>query len=145
VPHQSWHFDVPADPSNGECVGVQVFAYLDEVAPGGGGTVVVAGSHRLASRLAAEGGGSELRRSADLRRLLERADPWFRTLFARDGCEDRVSFFMRERADTPGRVAELAADAGDVVLMDLRLLHAAAPNCGTTPRLMVAQHVYRSS
>ena len=41
-----WHLDVPRLAS-GEGPGVQVFIFLDAVGPGGGGTLVIAGSHRL--------------------------------------------------------------------------------------------------
>ena len=41
-----WHVDVPRLVKTG-VVGVQMFTFLDTVAPGGGGPAVVTGSHRL--------------------------------------------------------------------------------------------------
>src|SRR5207237_1936970 len=41
-----WHTDSPRLAS-GQSPGVQLFAFLDHVEPRGGGTLVVAGSHRL--------------------------------------------------------------------------------------------------
>jgi hypothetical protein len=41
----------------------------------------------------------------------------------------------------PVRVAELAGEAGDVVIGHPWLLHCGAPNCGPAPRLMRVQRV----
>ncbi|MCP4004703.1 MAG: hypothetical protein GY725_10945 [bacterium] len=47
VPHKHWHLDYPC-PGGVECLpGVQVFLFLDRVEARGGGTVAIAGSHRL--------------------------------------------------------------------------------------------------
>ena len=48
MPHSVWHLDPLFSVPNTETPpGVQAFAFLDTVGPGGGGTVVLAGSHRL--------------------------------------------------------------------------------------------------
>ncbi|MFN9032995.1 MAG: hypothetical protein ACK5WU_04545, partial [Alphaproteobacteria bacterium] len=41
-----WHTDLPRDEAP-DCPGVQAFTFLSPVAPGAGGTLVAAGSHRL--------------------------------------------------------------------------------------------------
>ena len=45
----------------------------------------------------------------------------------------------------PGALRELTGDAGDVVLMHPRTLHAAAPNTATRPRMMLVEIVGRVS
>lgn len=41
------------------------------------------------------------------------------------------------------RVAELTGAPGDIVLMDLRVLHALAPNAGERPRMVLGQVLHR--
>ena len=45
LPHMVWHIDVPRLGKIG-CPGVQMFTFIDQVDPGGAGTVVAAGSHK---------------------------------------------------------------------------------------------------
>ncbi|MEO1933821.1 MAG: phytanoyl-CoA dioxygenase family protein [Myxococcales bacterium] len=52
VPHKVWHLDFPAPGWVGNVLpGVQLFLLLDRLDPQQGGTLVVAGSHRLTSSL----------------------------------------------------------------------------------------------
>ena len=46
-----------------------------------------------------------------------------------------------ELGGVPVRVVELTGRAGDIVIGHPWLLHAPAPNCGTTPRFMTVQRV----
>ena len=50
VPSDVWHTDFDYQLPPGEIAGALVFAFLTDVGPGAGGTVVVAGSHRLVRR-----------------------------------------------------------------------------------------------
>lgn len=146
VPVRDWHFDVPADRSASTAPGLNVFVYLDSVRAGGGGTVVVTASHLLAARLA-RGDAAAPIRSRDLRRELARLEPWLQGLFCADAWPDRVRQFeagCRTRDGIRLQGIELTGDAGDVVFMDLRVLHAAAPNVRDIPRLMLAQQIYRT-
>ncbi len=45
LPHNVWHLDLPKAQDKHGVPGVQVFAMLESLGPGGGGTVVLAGSH----------------------------------------------------------------------------------------------------
>jgi ectoine hydroxylase-related dioxygenase (phytanoyl-CoA dioxygenase family) len=129
VPHQNWHQDFPRFPGSG-CPGVQIFAFLDKVAAGGGGTLVVAGSHRLLNL------GVRMS-SSDLRKQLKREAYFAELMSNKPG--DRMRF-MREPVHVDGveqQVVELTGDAGDVYFMDLRVLHTFAPNSLTVPRLML--------
>ncbi len=68
--------------------------------------------------------------------------PYFENLF-------RAGLPHRERligpigcaADVEIEVVEFTGRAGDIWLMDMRVLHAPAPNAGATPRLVVSQNL----
>jgi hypothetical protein len=131
VPHNIWHLDVPRLPDCG-IPGVQMFTFLNTVAPGGGGTLVVTGSHRLLN---------ESRRisSRQLKKRLKR-EPYFRDLMSKDFADRQL--FIRECSrvgDVELQVVELHGEPGDVILMDMRILHTLAPNAGRVPRIMVTQ------
>jgi hypothetical protein len=123
--NSGWHADLPRLASGGR-PGVQLFVLLDEVAPQAGGTLVVAGSHRLFD-------DGRFIRAKDLTGLLQDI-PFFRNL--RSGSE-------------PGgggefEVVEMTGAAGDAWLIDLRLLHSAAPNASQRPRMMATWRYLRA-
>ena len=122
--NSGWHADLPRLASGGR-PGVQLFVMLDDVAPHGGGTLVVAGSHRLFD-------DGQFIRAKDLTGLLQDI-PFFRDVWAGgepDGGELEV--------------VEMTGAAGDAWLMDLRLLHSAAPNAAPTPRMMATWRYFRA-
>jgi ectoine hydroxylase-related dioxygenase (phytanoyl-CoA dioxygenase family) len=128
VPSSHWHLDMPRVP--GDAIpGIQLFGFLAPVAPGGGGTLAVAGSHRLLDI-------AERFPSREVTRLLRR-EPYFRDLLSKRFV-DRERF-IRE-PDRVGnvevQVIEMHGRPGDVILMDMRVLHAVAPNATRVPRLM---------
>jgi len=129
VPHSIWHLDIPRLPKSG-ILGVQVFTFLDTVEPGGGGTLVVAGSHRLLNT-------GEHIRSKNVKRRLKR-EPYFRDLMSKD-VTDRAGFMQRLGSvdDVQLQVVELYGRPGDVYLMDMRMLHTLAPNASSVPRMML--------
>jgi hypothetical protein len=134
-----WHVDVPRLASNRQ-PGIQIFTFLDTLEPRGGGTLVIAGSHRLLSE------GRSIR-VKDLRHLLCR-ETFFRDLYAAD-----VPNRMEDRARLLGQtgtvdgvaleVMELTGAPGDVYFTDLRLLHTAAPNAARRPRMMATHRFMR--
>jgi hypothetical protein len=132
-----WHSDVPRLAS-GQGAGVQLFACLATVDPGGGGTLAIAGSHRLANTgrpMTPSDVNQHLRREpffADLMALY--APPGGREVVGRTGTV----------GDAPLRVVEMTGAPGDVWLMDLRVLHTAAPNIAERPRVMLTYRYVRS-
>lgn len=137
VPNDVWHVDIPRLGKLG-APGLQVFIFLDDVEPKGGGTLVLSGSHRLLN-------GSRVMRSKELKRSLSR-DPYFRMLFDRDRTE------INRLKDTAGivdgvnlEVVELTGARGDVYFMDLRTLHTPAPNSSNTARLMLTCRLPRAA
>jgi hypothetical protein len=131
LPHQNWHLDVPRLPE-GDGPGVQIFACLEIVEPGGGGTLAVTGSHRLRNE------GVRIS-SADLRKRLKQ-ERYFAELMSNQ-TDDRLRF-MREVGhvgDVELQVVEMVGEPGDVYFMDLRMLHTFAPNARQIPRIMLTQ------
>src|SRR5262245_39957705 len=53
VPHAGWHIDWPPRGADRPLFGCKVLAFVSPVAAGGGGTVLLAGSHRLVERAVA--------------------------------------------------------------------------------------------
>lgn len=145
VPNQSWHLDVGSGGVERTLREVIVFAILDTLLPQGGGTAVVAGSHRLVQDLAS--GSSSKVRSAKARKLLARSDPWLQDLSSREKAKDRLERFMTDGAVVRGvglKVTEITGALGDVVVMHPAILHSAAANCRTTPRLVLRQSIFRA-
>jgi len=146
VPSMQWHLDFPARGPGQPLFAVRVLAFLDRVAPRAGGTLVLAGSHRLVERLAATG-GARGGHSRDVCRALMRSSAWLGELWSRDRGADRIQRFMVQGAVIDGvaiAVRELTGEPGDVVLMHPWQLHAPAPNRGTAPRLMLSHSVFRA-
>lgn len=131
-----WHTDVPRLAS-GRSPGFQLFMFLDSVRAQGGGTVAVAGSHHLLND------GRDLK-PKDIKDAL-RSDPFFQGLFnpvIQDSDEHRLP--VGQSGAVSLEVAELVGEPGDAWVMDLRVLHAAAPNCCERPRLMATYRFLRA-
>ncbi len=138
VPYSSWHLDFPASRAMSGMAGVRIFTCLAKLTAGGGGTVFVAGSHRLVQNLVREG---ESIPSAEARKQLIRAHPWVKALCARDEKAERVRRFMSVGTKADGvelRVVEMTGDAGDVILAHPLILHAPVANCASAPRLLLS-------
>ena len=137
VPYMHWHLDAPRLPNRG-IPGVQVFTFLETVTPTGGGTVAVAGSHRLLN-------GGERISSREIKRRLKQ-EPYFRDLMSKSYA-DRQRFVLEvERCgDVELQVVAMHGEPGDVYFADLRLLHSAAPNATSTPRVMLTRRYYLES
>ncbi|TYB64253.1 phytanoyl-CoA dioxygenase family protein [Nonomuraea sp. PA05] len=128
VPTGGWHLDFPARGANGVGLLLKWLGYLAPVGRGGGGTVVLSGSHRLVARFLREAGEAEPGRSPAVRDAVFGMDPRLRDLRGRP--EVTVS-------GIPVRVVELTGEPGDVVFLHPHLLHAPAPNRSGSARLMV--------
>ena len=137
VPHNIWHLDVARLGDLGP-PGVQMFTFLDTVATAAGGTVLVAGSHRLLNDVGVIGSKKvkrRLRRRAYFRELMDK------TATDRDRFMSEIGYVD----DVPLRVVELTGKSGDVYFTDLRLLHSLGTNASSLPRLMVTQRLVRDS
>lgn len=129
---ESWHIDCPRLPS-GRSPGVQIFTFLEPVGPRGGGTLAMAGSHRLFDN-------GRAMKTKDIMRVL-RGEPFFARLASeRFRLGDPAIELPRGAVGDVGlKVVELCGNPGDAWLVDLRVLHAGAANAAETPRLMVTR------
>lgn len=101
----NWHTDVSPAPG-GRLPGIQAFVLVDDVKPGGGATLAIAGSHRAGV-------------GPTLRRLLRGSDDLDHVVRSQ-GCS----------------VVEMSGRAGDVYLMDMRVLHTPSINTSDAVRVM---------
>ena len=144
VPNQ-WHFDYPVMPATQGMFAGRFFTCLADTPPEGGATLVVTGSHRLAQRLIGKGGKEKLR-PKEVRASLTEDFYWMKALRSRDVALDRVDRFMKRTTwidDVELRVEEMAAKAGDVILMHPLTMHAISRNCADTPRIAVSTMILR--
>lgn len=112
----NWHVDVAAQP-RGPLPGIQAFALIDDVVPRGGATLALAGSH-----------GEEVLRPAGrvpLRELLRTSE--------------NLGADLRE-ADV--EVVEMSGRAGDLYLMDMRVLHTPSINASDHVRMMATARFF---
>ncbi|MFC7622892.1 phytanoyl-CoA dioxygenase family protein [Microlunatus sp. GCM10028923] len=139
VPQEVWHNDFTPLTGTPDPRAVQLFVILDDLAPRGGGTLVLTGSHRLVGPL--------IRDSEDgphPRRLRDRLgrDRWLRELWRPaldEPAPDRIRRFMIDGGtvgDVDLRVVELTGAAGDAYLVHCDTFHCIAPNRGAVPRIM---------
>jgi ectoine hydroxylase-related dioxygenase (phytanoyl-CoA dioxygenase family) len=106
----NWHVDAKTE-TRDHVPGVQAFFLIDDVAPHGGATLALAGSHELKQ--------VGLRSQSRLREALKsHADP-----------EDTLRDFGL-------KLIEMSGQAGDVYLMDMRTLHTPAINESNKMRMM---------
>jgi hypothetical protein len=132
-----WHTDSPRLASN-QRPGVQLFTFLEPVEPRGGGTVVIAGSHRLMNE------GRHIRPRDLVSRL--RAEVFFRDMVsARPSIAgDSAGLPAGAVNGVPLQVVEITGAPGDAWLVDLRVLHASAPNARDRPRVMLTHRFERA-
>ena len=146
VPHAAWHADEPAFASENQPRGLLAFAFLDTVAHQGGGTMVLAGSHRRIMKLAEKHATPENEESCALTCdvstvQLAKQEPWMAELLTEGGdATGRVQRFMTQGCVSDGvpmRVVECTGEPGDITLMDPRCLHTLSANIATRPRLVM--------
>lgn len=126
---QAWHTDCPRVP-NVNAPGIIVLTYLDDVDSAGGGTAIVAGSHRICTST------DRPIRSKQLKRYLRRFELG-KSIFSKTA--DHVMDVRGKSEMIDGvllEVIELTGETGDVILLDGRILHAITSNQKPKPRLV---------
>ncbi len=138
VPHSMWHLDMPRL-NDGSMPGVQMFAMIDDVLPGGGGTLVVAGSHRLIN----DEGYVKLK---EVKKKLLKYD-FFEQLLSADDSIDRNAFLSpgMQADEVALQVIELCGSRGDVFFTDLRVLHTLSRNAREQPRIMATRRFHSTA
>ncbi len=149
LPNHSWHLDLPYEVNSeaDETPGLQVFAMLEPLAAKGGATIALSGSHRVVRHLAQDAQLIGRGRSADVRKAVRRAAPGLRDLWSRGPDSDREQRYMRNPVGifgVPVQAVEFTGEPGDVILMHPWIIHAASPNCGTRPRMVITERVRKT-
>jgi Phytanoyl-CoA dioxygenase (PhyH) len=146
VPSRVWHTDFAFQAPHDRVFGALVLSFLSDVPPGAGGTTVVEGSHRVIRRFLEAHPRAAQSKMKNVRLALCASDPWLKALTS-DAEDPGRDERLRHGAVVSGvrvRVAEVAGEAGDLVIGHPWLLHAGAPNCGSAPRIMRVQRVRAS-
>jgi len=141
IPTFLWHWDSPAAWHLDSLEGLFVVSFIGEVAPRGGGTLILAGSPRLVLRQ--EAGLTPAQRAlpyAARRRLFYDLDPWLGVLTGASGLTPEKRTARLEAGavidGVPVRVVELTGEPGDMVFCHPCIVHCASPNLGDRPRFM---------
>lgn len=143
VPKALWHWDGMHDTR-----GLVIFSFYSSVATGGGGTLLLEGSHRAVRAHYDACSDEELARPhREHRKAFFGSHPWLVDLVGQgpmpDG--DRVAAFMDGEVELGGstcRIAELTGEPGDAVFCDVRMVHSPAPNCAEVPRVMRSKFLF---
>jgi hypothetical protein len=143
VPHAVWHPDFPPTLPHDHVAVVKLWALLDDVEPGGGGTPQLAGSNVLYARYV------RAHRERDYKRgklgfLKSHAS--LRALTKDDGDPGRNARWMDEGVEIDGvvvRVIECTGRAGDVYVTHPWVFHSIAANASSRPRLMRSAAIWR--
>jgi hypothetical protein len=141
LPTRLWHWDNLGEPHLDRPRGLFVVSFIGQVAPGGGGTLILSGSPRLLTGQERRLPDSQRRGSiAALRERFHRSHPWLRALTGlAPSPADRVAAFMERETvvgGVPLRVVELTGEPGDMVFCHPVMVHCAAQNRGARPRFM---------
>jgi hypothetical protein len=139
LPNGIWHVDFEYTPPVDLLFAVKVFAFYDEVQPRGGGTLLIAGSHRMTAQFVTDLSPEHRANYRRTRDAFLRHDPWLRDLSTDGDDPDRSARFMDvsdEVDGVPTRVVELTGAPGDIVLTHPWVYHCAAPNASRRPRFM---------
>jgi hypothetical protein len=145
LPTQGWHWDGDAFRHLDSLNGLFVFTFYSHVRPRGGGTLAVAGSHRLLERFLRGLAPEVPHKHAILRKRFSSSDPWLAGLTgSAPSTEDRVTRFMESVTEIDGipvQALELTGEPGDAILCHPSILHAVSPNRAEVPRFMRAQQI----
>jgi ectoine hydroxylase-related dioxygenase (phytanoyl-CoA dioxygenase family) len=147
VPTRIWHTDFAFQAPRDRPFGLLLFSFLSDTPARAGGTVIVAGSHRVVRQFVEAQPAEKLSKMKmkKVRHALFESEPWLYALATDRDAPDRIERFMARGetlGDVPVRVEELTGEAGDIVLAQPWLLHCSAPNCSDQPRMMCVQRIH---
>jgi hypothetical protein len=137
-----WHLDIGGTERLDPLPTLRVFTFLEPAAAGGGGTLYVAGSHRLAMDIELARGGRV--RSAQVRDRLKADHPWFARLLATPTAELRALIDVEATVGSHTvRLEEMTGEVGDLIVMHPAILHATGHNALDRPRIMLTEWISR--
>lgn len=121
--HLNWHLDL-TPPKIDQIPGVQVFLLIDDVQPQGGATLALAGSHKLHYVSHEHSAHEVLARKSDF------------------GLAPEKYLKPQVIVGTRVQIVEMSGRAGDVYLMDLRVLHSPSINTRRNIRMMATNRYF---
>lgn len=148
-----WHSDLGGRRRVDDALpSIRLFAVFGDVPPGGGGTLLVAGSDRMIMRYVKAHPDVERTLKADV--AWNRDIPWLAELTLTErpsepnGEQDRVRQrrFMDTVTDVdgiPAQVVEACGDPGDVYVCAPWTIHCKPPNASNRPRFLRSVSLYR--
>jgi hypothetical protein len=142
VPDRIWHSDFPPTLPVAPLAAVKLWALFDDVAPGGGGTPQLAGSHRAFAHYLSTTSERDYKKT---KFGFLRSDPWLQTLTHDRGETERNDVLMRQGTEVDGielRVVECTGRAGDVYVTHPWVFHSIAKNARDRPRFMRSVAVF---
>jgi ectoine hydroxylase-related dioxygenase (phytanoyl-CoA dioxygenase family) len=147
VAAEGWHWDGDVWGSRDALNGLFIFTFLSDVRPAGGGTLGLAGSHRLISRFLHALAPEDRPKHAALIKRFGQSHPYLAELTggSPEGT-NRAAKFMGGTADLdglPARVVEMTGGPGDAILCHPNIFHAVSLNCADVPRFMRVKAVGR--
>lgn len=148
----SWHSDLPPYAIVDPLPSLRLFVVFGDVPPQGGGTLLVAGSHRMVGRFVET--YPEFARSNEGHDVYLRSNPWLAELtqahlpaapdLKQD--EDRRRRFMDTATDVdgiPAQVIEACGKPGDVCVCHPWTIHCKPPHAGDHPRFLRSPSLFR--
>jgi hypothetical protein len=140
----SWHMDCGFEQPTWPVPAVKAFACFGAVGPRGGGTMVLAGSHRLVAAYRREFPEPPPGGNANWRRFLRRYPPLDELLGGASQPDLGRSMVGRQFdiEGVPIEVLELTGTPGDITLTHLHVFHAASPNTAGAPKQMLGKTVF---
>ena len=140
-----WHMDCGFEQATWPVPAVKLFAFAGEVTPGGGGTMMLPGTHHLVDRYR-ESLPEQVGAGKESWLAFLRHHPWLARLLDGANLPDHGRSMVGQAAEVDGvpvEVVELTGSPGDVVLSHLHVFHARSPDVGTAARLMVGKEIRR--
>lgn len=135
-----WHSDLSYTEPMAPLPALRVFAVFGDVAPGGGGTLLVAGSHRMVERFVGSQPEVAARPAKQSSEPCHRSNAWLAELTRGDESEPgRVERFLHAVTDVdgiPARVIEACGPPGTVYVCHPWTIHCRPPNASDRPRLL---------
>lgn len=138
---RGWHWDGHPQMYNASQPSLMLFTFYSQVIATGGGTLIVAGSHRLVMQFFDTLEPSHgTRKQKPLKQRFAKSYPWFAELTGTvPSKDDRIQRFMEKATvinHVPVRVVELTGEPGDAVFCHPAIFHATSYNRAEVPRFM---------
>jgi hypothetical protein len=135
-----WHSDFAYTTPMAPLPALRVFAVFGDVEPSGGGTLLVAGSHRMVERFVASQPKVAARPAKHSTDPCHRSNPWLAEVTRGDeSAPGRAERFLHQATDVDGidaQVIEACGPAGTVYVCHPWTIHCRPPNASNRPRLL---------